>query len=30
MRELAERYPERMALHAGFDAALANRIYAGW
>lgn len=29
MRELAERYPERMALHVGFDAALANRIYAG-
>lgn len=28
MREIAERYPSRMALHVGFDAALANRIYA--
>ena len=28
MREIAERYPTRMALHVGFDAALANRIYA--
>ncbi len=29
MREIAERYPTRMHLHIGFDAALANRIYAG-
>jgi starch synthase len=29
MREIAERYPTRMHLHLGFDAALANRIYAG-
>lgn len=28
MREIAERYPERMHIHIGFDAALANRIYA--
>ena len=29
MRELCQRYPNRMAIHVGFDAALANRIYAG-
>jgi starch synthase len=29
MRELAARYPDRLAVHIGFDAALANRIYAG-
>lgn len=29
MRELCQRYPNRMAIHIGFDAALANRIYAG-
>lgn len=28
MRELAARFPTRMAVHIGFDAALANRIYA--
>jgi starch synthase len=28
MRELAARFPARMAVHIGFDAALANRIYA--
>jgi starch synthase len=29
MRELAERYPARVAVHIGFNAALANQIYAG-
>jgi starch synthase len=29
MRELAERYPDRIAVHVGFDAKLANQIYAG-
>jgi starch synthase len=28
MRELAARFPTRMAVHIGFNAALANRIYA--
>ena len=28
MRELAARFPTRMAVHIGFDAALANQIYA--